>query len=120
MRARPRSGGDQELHIPIVGVELDFILVIILRQTQRNNACTGMREHEGLGVDGFGVTRQVKGRANLGFVAAALATGKEELAGEDFVDKGVLVGGGGGRTHGLEIGDGDGDEVAIEAEDNAA
>lgn len=55
-----------------------------------------MRENEGPGVDGLSVAWQVEWRSNLGFLAAALAAGEEELAGEDFVDKGVLVGGGGG------------------------
>jgi hypothetical protein len=55
-----------------------------------------MREHECPGVDGLGVAWQVEWRSNLGFLAAPLAAGEEELAGEDFVDKGVLVGGGGG------------------------
>ena len=41
---------------------------------------------------------------------------EEELAQEDFVDEGVLVGGrGGGRTHALEIGDSERDEVAVQA-----
>lgn len=80
-----------------------------------------MREHEGPGVDGLGVAWQFKRRSNLGFFAAALAAGEEELAGEDFVDEGVLVGGrGGGRAQRLEVGDGEGDEVAVEAENKAA
>lgn len=80
-----------------------------------------MRKHEGSGIDGLDVARQVKGRANLRLLAASLAAGKEELAREDFVDKGVLVGrGGGGGAHGLEVGDTDGNEVAVEAKDKAA
>lgn len=80
-----------------------------------------MREHEGPGVDGLCVAWQFKWRSNLGFLAAALAAGEEELAGEDFVDEGVLVGGGGGGwAYGLEVGDGEGDEVAVEAENKAA
>ncbi len=80
-----------------------------------------MREQESFGVDGLCVARQVDRWANLGFVAAALAASEEELAREDFVDEGVLVGGrGGGRTHGFEVGDSERDEVAVEAENEAA
>ena len=49
-----------------------------------------------------------------------MAAGDEELAGEDLVDESALVGGGAGGAHGDEVGDGEGDEVVVEAEDEAA
>ena len=46
---------------------------------------------------------------------------EEELAREDFMDEGVLLGGrGGGRTHALEVGDSERDEVAVQAQNEAA
>lgn len=63
-----------------------------------------MRELEGFGINGLSVSRQIQlGHAHLAFISPSLASREEELARKDFVDEGVLVGG--GCAHGFEIGD---------------
>lgn len=121
--ARPGPSGDQEFHVPVRRVKLDFVVVVVFGERERNDAGSRMREREGLGVDGFGVARQVVRRPDLALVGAALAAGEEVLAGKDPVDEGVLVGGRGGveaQTHGFKVGDCDGNEVPVEAQYDAA
>lgn len=116
-----RPSGDQELYIVVICAELDLVVVVVLRQTQRHEARPGVGEREGLGIDRLGVEGEVGGRRNLPPVAASLATGEEEVAGEDFVDQSAPVGGpGSAGAHSLEVGDSVGEEAAVEAEDNAA
>lgn len=78
-----------------------------------------MGERKCPGIDGFCVARQIQRGLDLAFVPASLTAGEEVLAGEDLMNEGVLIGRARGtNTHGLEVGDGDGDETAVEAEDN--
>lgn len=78
-----------------------------------------MREQEGLGINSLGVARQTRRSTDLAGLVA-LVPGKEELAGEDFVDQSTLIGGRAIGAHGFEISDGERDEVAVEADDDAA
>lgn len=77
-----------------------------------------MSQLKRLGLNSLGVPGdEANGPPHVaGFIA--LVAGEEELTGEEFMDGCALVGGGG--DHGLEVGDGDGDEVAVEAEDDPA
>lgn len=77
-----------------------------------------MGEFEGLGIDGLGVPGDEARRPSdvAGFVP--LVTREEVLTREELVDGCALVGGGG--NHGLEIGDGDGDVVAVETQNEPA
>lgn len=59
----------------------------------------------------------------LPLVPQALSAAGEVLPGEELVDEGAAVGessGGAANAHGLEVGDGAGEEPAVEAEDEAA
>ncbi|CAI0388661.1 unnamed protein product, partial [Linum tenue] len=94
------------------------VLIIVLRQAQRQNTGLRVGEPKGLGIDGLDVSRQVSGGSDLAQFPPPLPSGEEELTREHLVDEGVLV----GRRidHGFEIGDGSGNQVAVEAEDKAA
>lgn len=59
----------------------------------------------------------------LPLVPQALSAAGEVLPGEELVDEGAAVGessSGAANAHGLEVGDGAGEEPAVEAEDEAA
>lgn len=77
-----------------------------------------MPKQEGLRFNSLGVTRQVQGKRDMDLAvlsAAALASGLKELPSKYFVDESIFVRGRG--AHALESGDGDGKEVAVEADD---
>ncbi|GER37083.1 sodium/potassium/calcium exchanger 1 [Striga asiatica] len=113
LRARARPGRNQKLHVMIIRAELQIIVVIILRKAQRDYA--------GSRVLHFGVPDQLRRWPDLALVPAALPARYKELAGKYFLDQSALVGGTrGAAAHGLEVGDGDGYEVAVESEDEAA
>lgn len=78
-----------------------------------------MPENKSPRIDGLNVSGQIQRRSDLAFVArtAALASSEEELSRKDFIDESTFVW---TSTHGFKIGDGDGYEVAVEAEDEAA
>lgn len=113
--AGPR--GDQELDVSVIRVELDVVFVVVLGEVEGEEAGAGMGQSKGLGIDGLGVSGETRGAADVAGLVALVA-GEEELAGEKLVDESALVGGGG--AHGLEVGDGEGDVVAVQAEDEPA
>lgn len=105
----------------VIGAELEIIIIVIFGQAQGNDAGPGVVQRKRLGIHGLGVPNELHGRLHIAFIPAALAARHEELARQQFLDQSALVGGArGADAHGLEVGDGDGDEVAVEAEHDAA
>lgn len=80
-----------------------------------------MGQREGLGFNSLGVARQPRESPDFAGLVALVA-GEEELTGKYFVDQSTLVGGRpiGSNAHGFEVRDGDRDDMAVEAEDDAA
>lgn len=119
--ARTRPGSDQELNIPVIRIELDLVLVVVLPEAEGKSPGPRMRQQKSPRIDGLDVPIQISRRPDLALVPAALAAGGEVLALEDLVDDGSSVAGGdggGGGAHCLEVGDGAGEEAAVEAEDD--
>lgn len=80
-----------------------------------------MRKQERIRLHRLRISRQLQRRANFSFVTASLSASEEELAGEDFVDQSAFIrGAAGSSTHGFEISDSDGNEMAVEADNEAA
>lgn len=105
----------------VIRAELQIVVVVIFRQAEGEEAGPRVFEEEGFRIDGLGVTDQIGRRLHVPLVAAALAAGDEELAGEQFLDQSAPVGGARGAVaHGSEVGDGDWEGVAVEAEDDPA
>lgn len=119
--ARTRPGSDQELNIPVIRIELDLVLVVVLPEAEGKRPGPRMRQQKSPRIDGLDVPIQISRRPDLALVPAALAAGGEVLALKDLVDDGSSVAGGdggGGGAHCLEVGDGAGEEAAVEAEDD--
>lgn len=89
--ARPRSSGNQELNVPVLRIKLNFIIIIIFRERERNDAGSRMRELKCLSVHRLRVTRQIVRRPDLAFIRAALTAGEKVLAGKHLVNERVFV-----------------------------
>lgn len=82
-----------------------------------------MRQQERPGINGLTIALEIERGAHFALLPAALAPSCEVLALQNLVDEGGFVGdarGGGTNTHGLKIGDSAREELAIEAENDAA
>lgn len=102
----------------VIGIESDLLVIVVLGQAQRERSRPQVLQLERPRVDGLHVPHEVQWRPDLPLLPSALAAGDEELALNDLVDEGAAVGGGG--AHGLEVGYGLGEELAVEAKDDAA
>ncbi|KAL0906263.1 hypothetical protein M5K25_024741 [Dendrobium thyrsiflorum] len=75
-------GRHQEFNIPIIRIELDFLVIVILRQAKRKYPRPGMLQLKRLGIDRVHISRQ-----RLKSIKTRSVTATETSAGESALDK---------------------------------